>query len=146
MPDSEEKLDQEEAVKRLNVALERQLRSALQYSIAAASLVGIEAQALGSRLTEFGDEELNDARLLIEKIVSFDGKPTTEVAELRFEPQVEDALGWLVECEETAIEALQEAIEPTGRDGRSEALEHLMEHLILRKQHQVDFLNRALAG
>lgn len=143
MPDSEEKLDKQEAIDRLNAALELQLRSSLQYSITAASLVGIEAQALGAKLTEFGDDELRDARLLIEKIVSFDGEPTTEVAELRFEPAVKDALRWLIECEEAAVETLQEAIEPTGREGRSEALEHLMEHLILRKQHQVDFLNRA---
>jgi bacterioferritin (cytochrome b1) len=145
VPDSEEKLDQQEAIERLNAALELQLRSGLQYSITAASLAGIEAQALGGKLTAFGDEELGDARLLIEKIVSFGGEPTTEVAELRFEPVAKDAIAWLVECEEAAVETLQQAIEPTGRDGRSEALEHLMEHLILRKQHQVDFLNRAIS-
>lgn len=143
MPDKEEQLDEKEAVKRLNAALEMQYRSALQYSITASSLTGIEAQALGSKLTAFGDSELADARRLIEKIVSFGGKPTTKVAELRFENGVKAALEWLVTCEEAAVEALQEAIEPTGRDGRSEALEHLMEHLILRKQQQVDFLNRS---
>jgi bacterioferritin (cytochrome b1) len=146
VPDSEEKLDKREAIVRLNTALTLQLRSALQYSIAAASLSGIEAQALGGKLTAFGDDELSDARLLIEKIVSFGGKPTTEVAELRFDAAVEEAIGWLIECEEAAVETLQEAIEPTGRDGRSEALEHLMEHLILRKQHQVDFLNRTISS
>lgn len=41
------------------------------------------------------------------------------------------------------MEALQEAIEPTGREGRSEALEHMLEHLIMRKQRQIDFLKRA---
>lgn len=145
MPEEEEKLDEKEAVKRLNAALELQYRSALQYSIVASSLSGIEAQAVGSKLTEFGDSELADARRLIEKIISFGGEPTTNVAELRFEENAEAALGWLAECESAAVEALQEAIEPTGRDGRSEALEHLMEHLILRKQTQVDFLNRAIS-
>lgn len=144
MPE-EEKLDEKKAVKRLNAALELQYRAALQYSIVASSLSGIEAQALGSKLTEFGDSELSDARRLIEKIVSFGGEPTTNVAELRFEKSAKKALKWLVKCEEAAVEALQEAIEPTGREGRSEALEHLMEHLILRKQHQVDFLNRAVS-
>jgi bacterioferritin (cytochrome b1) len=145
LPDSEEKLDEQEAIKRLNAALELQLRSSLQYSITAASLVGIEAQALGAQLTDFGDQELADARRLIEKIVSFGGEPTTTVAELRFEAVARDAIAWLVECEEAAVETLKEAIEPTGREGRSEALEHLMEHLILRKQHQVDFLKRAIS-
>jgi bacterioferritin (cytochrome b1) len=143
--ESDETLDEQEAVRRLNAALELQFRSALQYSIAAASLVGIEAQALGAKLTGYGDEELADARKLIEKIISFGGEPTTEVAELRFQTSAADAVRWLAECEEAAVEALGEAIEPTGREGRSEALEHLMEHLILRKQHQVDFLNRAVS-
>src|SRR6478672_12352583 len=145
MPDQEEKLDKKEAVKRLNTALELQYRSALQYSIVASSLAGIEALALGSKLTEFGDAELADVRRLIEKIVSFEGEPTTEVAALSFDSKPEEAIRHLAENEEAVVEALQEAIEPTGRKGRSEALEHLMEHLILRKQHQVDFHNRAVA-
>ncbi|HXR61434.1 MAG TPA: ferritin-like domain-containing protein [Solirubrobacterales bacterium] len=144
MSEDEEKLDQEEAVRRLNKALSLQYRSALQYSIVASSLRGIEAQALGPRLTEFGNAELADVRRLIEKIVSFGGEPSSEVAELGYEAATEAAIRRLAENEEAVVEALQEAIEPTGRDGRSEALEHLMEHLILRKQHQVDFLNRAI--
>jgi hypothetical protein len=45
--------------------------------------------------------------------------------------------------EQGAVETLPAAIEPTGREDRSEALEHLLEHVILRKQAQVDFLLRA---
>jgi bacterioferritin (cytochrome b1) len=142
MPDSEEKLDQATAIERLNAALALQYRSALQYSIAAGSLRGLEAQAVGGKLTEFGDEELSGCRRLIEKIVSFGGEPTTTVAELRYQRGATDAIAWLVECEREAVELLKDAIEPTGREGRSEALEHMLEHLILRKQEQVDFLDR----
>lgn len=141
----EERLDEGQAVERLNAALGQQYRSALQYSIVAASLTGLKTQGLGTKLTSYGDEELSGARQLIEKIVSFGGEPTTEVAELRFDSAPGDALGWLLECEEEVIEALQESIEPTGREGRSEALEHMLEHQIMRKQEQVDFLRRALA-
>ena len=139
----EEKLDEKKAIKCLNEALVDQYRSALQYSIAAASLLGIEAQSVGEKLTEFGDEELDGARLLIEKIVSFGGKPATEVAALRFHKKSASALDWLISCEEDGVEKLQAAIEPTGREGRSEALEHMLEHLIMRKQRQIDFLKRA---
>jgi bacterioferritin (cytochrome b1) len=142
MPD-EEKLDEKKAIACLNEALVDQYRSALQYSIAAASLLGIEAQSVGQKLTEFGDEELDGARLLIEKIVSFGGEPATEVAALRFHKKSADALDWLISCEEDGVEKLQAAIEPTGREGRSEALEHMLEHLIMRKQRQIDFLKRA---
>ncbi len=145
MPEPEEKLDEKLAIERLNTALRHQYRSALQYSVVAASLLGLESQALGPRLTSFGDEELNGVRQLIEKIISFGGRPTTEVAELRFEEQASDSLPWLIACEEEVVEALQDSIEPTGREGRSEALEHLLEHMIMRKQHQIDFLQRAVA-
>lgn len=146
MADPEETLDKKNAIKRLNAALELQYRSAVQYSITAASLSGMQALALGPQLTDFGDHELSGARTVIEKIVSFDGEPTTKVAALKHETDPERALEWLVECEQEAIEALQAAIEPTGREGRSEALEHMLEHQIMRKQEQVDFLARALAA
>lgn len=146
MPEQEERLDEELAIERLNAALANQYRSALQYSIVAASLSGLEAQAVGAKLTEFGDAELDGARRLIEKVVSFGGEPSTEVAPLRFHAETAAALAWLIECEEEAVEALQESIEPTGREGRSEALEHMLEHLIMRKQQQVDFLKRAASG
>ena len=143
---SDERLDEELAVERLNSALRLQMRSALQYSLTAASVVGFEAQAVGELLTQYGDEELADARRLISKIVALGGTPTTEVAELRAEAKLEKAIEWLVQCEQDAVEALQEAIEPTGREGRSEALEHLLEHLIIRKQEQIDLLERTLAS
>jgi bacterioferritin (cytochrome b1) len=139
----EETLDVELAVERLNAALQLQLRSALQYSLTAASLVGFEVQAVGSALTEYGDSELADARRLIEKIVALEGTPTTEVAELRLIKAPIQAIEWLIACETEAVDALQAAIEPTGREGGSEAIEHLLEHLILRKQAQIDFLTRA---
>lgn len=141
---AEERLDESEAIACLNRALALQYRSALQYSIVAASLKGLEAQSLSAKLTHFGDEELSGARQLIEKVVSFGGEPTTEIAPLEFEAKAADAIAWLVRCEEEVVEALQNAIEPTGREGRSEALEHMLEHQIMRKQAQVDFLQRAL--
>ena len=143
MADEEERLDEGLAIERLNAALAHQYRSALQYSLVAASLLGLEGQAIGSKLTAFGDDELDGVRQLVEKIVALGGQPSPEVAPLRFDADIAGALAWLIECEEKAVEALQEAIEPTGREGRSEALEHMLEHLIMRKQHQIDFLRRA---
>ncbi|HEX8689117.1 MAG TPA: hypothetical protein VF729_02615, partial [Solirubrobacterales bacterium] len=116
------------------------------YSIFAASLRGLAVQALGAKLTDFGDAELQGVRDLIEKIVSFGGEPTTKIAEIRFHDGADDSLARLIECEEEGVEALQAAIEPTGRDGRSEALEHMLEHLIMRKQQQIDLLERAAAS
>ena len=139
----EELLDETTAVERLNAALRLQMRSALQYSLTATTLLGFEAQAVAGELMRYGDEELEDARRLIAKIVALDGTPSTDVAELRVEHDPAVAIGWLIECESEAVDALQAAIEPTGREGRSEALEHRLEHMIMRKQEQIDFLERA---
>jgi len=49
----------------------------------------------------------------------------------------------LIESEGEALQKLQDAIEPTGREAASEAIEHRLEHIILRKQEQVDLLLRA---
>jgi bacterioferritin len=143
MPEQDEKLDVEEAVRLLNEALRLQYRSALQYTLSSGSLFGFEFQAFGDRFWEFAQAELEDARLLVEKISSLGGEPTTDVADLRWNGDPGDAVDWLISAESDAIEALQAAIEPTGREGRSEALEHMLEHLIMRKQTQVDFLMRA---
>ncbi|MFL5891537.1 MAG: ferritin-like domain-containing protein [Solirubrobacterales bacterium] len=143
MAPSQETLDVDAAKERLNAALALQYRSALGYTLASGSLFGFEYQALGDRLWEYAQAELADARLLVEKIVALDGDPTIEVAPLGWSGDPTDAVNWLIETEGEAIDALQAAIEPTGREGRSEALEHVLEHLIMRKQNQVDFLIRA---
>ena len=143
MATSEETLDKERAIELLNEALRLQYRSALQFTLTSGSLFGFEVQAIGDRLWTYAQDEIADARLLVEKVVALGGSPSTDVAELRWNGAAEDAVAWLIEAEEEAIDALQEAIEPTGREGRSEALEHMLEHLIMRKQNQVDFLLRS---
>jgi bacterioferritin (cytochrome b1) len=143
---TEERIDEQQVIEHLNAALSLQMRSALQYSLVAAGVVGFEGVAIVNLLTEYGDRELADARLLIEKIVSFGGEPTTDVAELRATSSLDDGVEWLIECETAAVDSLQAAIGPTGREGRSEALEHMLEHAIMRKQRQIDFLERARAG
>ena len=139
----QETLDVEGAIEGINAALRLQYRSALQYALTSSSLFGFEFQSLGDRLWEYGKAEIHDARLLVEKVVALGGDPTIEVAALRWSGEPDDAVQWLIESEQEAIDTLQEAIEPTGREGRSEALEHTLEHVIMRKQAQVDFLVRA---
>ena len=141
--EEDERLDAEGAIELLNAALRLQHRSALQYSLTSGSLFGFEYQSLGDRFWEYARDELADARLLVEKIVALGGSPTTESADMRWTGDPGDAVDWLIEAENEAIEALRAAIEPTGREGRSEALEHMLEHLIMRKQNQVDFMLRA---
>jgi bacterioferritin (cytochrome b1) len=141
--EAEERLDVEEAVSRLNDALELQYRSAHQYTLSSGSLFGFEYQSLGDRLWDYAKAELADARKLVGKIVALGGSPATDVAALEWSGEPDAAVDRLIETESEAVETLQRAIEPTGREGRSEALEHMLEHVIMRKQDQIDFLVRA---
>jgi bacterioferritin (cytochrome b1) len=87
--------------------------------------------------------ELEDATRLVEKIAALGGEPTTEVAPITFTADPGKALERLMADEGETLEALQAAIEPTGREAASEAVEHRLEHMIMRKQEQVDYLLRA---
>jgi bacterioferritin (cytochrome b1) len=136
-------MDLEKVLECLNDALELQLRSLLQFTQASGSMFGIEVQGVAARLWEFAQSELHDTRLLVEKITALGGDPTTRAGELKWHPQPATALDHLIETEDEATEALHAVIPHSGQEARSEALEHLMEHIIMRKQNQVDWLRRA---
>jgi bacterioferritin (cytochrome b1) len=141
-PKEDERLDVEEAIALLQAALRLQYRSALGYTLAAGSVVGFSYQHLGESLWRFAQQDLEDARRLVEKLTTLGAEPTTEVAPLRFSATPVELLDLLIEAEEETTEALQDCIAPTGREARSEALEHRMEHMIMRKQEQIDLLKR----
>ena len=140
---AEEKMDVEEQIECLNKALRLQHRSVLNYSLVAGSVIGLEYQAHAEKMREHSLSELEDATRLVEKITALGGEPTTDVAPIAFNPDPSDALEQLIDAESEALEALQAAIEPTGREAASEAVEHRLEHMIMRKQEQVDYLLRA---
>jgi len=138
-----EPLDTEAVLEGLNRALALQRRSVIQFTASSGSLFGLEYQSVAERLWTWAEDELRDTRLIVEKIVAIGGEPTTDVAEVSWKGDPEQAVKGLVESETEAIEALQDVIPATGDDGQSEALEHTLEHLIMRKQSQVDYLLRA---
>src|SRR3954451_14436082 len=104
---SKEKLDVEGAIKAINAALRLQYRSALQYSLTSGSIFGFEFQSLGDRLWEYGQAELEDARMLVEKVVALGGEPTTRIAELHWSGEPDKAVQWLIDTEQEAVETLQ---------------------------------------
>jgi len=67
----------------------------------------------------------------------------TTPTQVSFSADPGEALERLIADEGETLEALQGAIEPTGREAASEAVEHRLEHMIMRKQEQVDYLLRA---
>ena len=140
---AEETMDVDAQIECLNKALTLQHRSVLHYSLVAGSVIGLEYQAHAEKMRGHAASELEDATRLVEKIAALGGEPTTEVAPISFTADPAAALEQLIECEGETLEALQAAIEPTGREAASEAVEHRLEHIIMRKQEQVDYLLRA---
>lgn len=130
----------------LNEALRLQYRSTLQYAVAGAGMVGLSGQALSGTLAEWARQELDDCGRLVEKITALGGTATSEVASMDADAGPDRAIKSLAENEAEAIEALHKVIPETGQEPRSEALEHLVEHLIMRKQHQLDLLLRVMRG
>ena len=127
----------------LRQAITLQHRSAIAYTLAAGSIFGLAYQGLADRFWTFAEAELHDLRLLIEKVVALGGEPPADMAPVQWTAHAEDAVDRLIDDEAEAIACLHGVIPHTGQQPESEALEHLLEHLIMRKQNQVDFLVRA---
>ena len=144
MPD-DDKMNVQTVIKLLNEAIPLQMRSAVVYTWAAGAATGVEFQAIGKQFEEFGHLELDDARRLIEKLVGLGGDATTGIATFQPVPS-EQGIDQIIDYENEALDSLHQIIPETGQEARSEALEHLLEHIIMRKQQQVDFLERVRRG
>jgi bacterioferritin len=142
-PEEKDPLDVDAAVERLNAALRLQYRSVLGYTVASGAVTGFEHQGLADLLWRFAQSELDDTRRIVEKIVTLGGEPTDEPAPVEVHRSPEGMVAWLLDVERETLEAFQDVIPTTGHTGESEALEHRLEHLIMRKQEQVDALERA---
>jgi len=138
-----DEMDTPRVLEQLNRALALQQRSLLQFTLGAGSMFGLEYQAVGAQLWVFARAELEDTRLLVEKIAALGGDPTVEVAEVGWHGDPGKAVDALIAAEDETIATLHGVIPHSGQEPRSEALEHLMEHMIMRKQNQVDWLRRA---
>lgn len=132
------------AVAKLNTALALQFRSAIEHTVVAGALTGIQWQPFERLLWSYAQSELDDARRMVQKVVAIGGTPTTDVARFDLLDAPEAALRQLIDHECETLAAFHAVIPDTGQEPRSEAMEHRLEHLIMRKQEQVDTLRRAL--
>jgi bacterioferritin (cytochrome b1) len=142
----DERMDVPKVLDLLTKAIPLQMRSTMQLAWVAGSAVGVEFQSIAVKFEEFSQDELHDTRRLMEKMTALGGIPPTEVAPLEAIPSSVKGVERLIELENEALDSLHAIIPATGQEARSEALEHLLEHVIMRKQHQIDFLLRVSRG
>ena len=116
-----EPMDVEKVLDGLNKAICLQAQSMVHMSLLAGSLRGMGALATKEQLRAFVLAETEDMVKLTEKASALGGSPVADLGRIEVDSDPRTALPALLQHEQ-------------------EAIEHLLEHLIMRKQQQVDFL------
>jgi hypothetical protein len=130
----------------LGRALTLQAQSLVTMTVLAGSLRGLDGMGAKFRLRQLVQHEIEDTYLLVEKYVALGGEPDLQPGRVSPPADPRQALHRLVDHEREVVAALHAVIPHSGQEPRSEALEHLLEHVIMRKQQQVDLLSLAVAG
>lgn len=144
MTDAADAMNTERVLDCLGRALSLQARSLMTMTALAGSLRGLDGMGAKFRMRQFVAAELEDSYLLTEKFVALGGSPRLDPGCVAPAADPEEALRDLLEGERETIAALHAVIPHSGQEPRSEALEHLLEHVIMRKQQQADVLSLAL--
>lgn len=144
MSDHSTPMDTDQVVETMSRAMSLQAQSLVMMTLLAGALRGLAGVGTKSMLRQFVQHEVEDTYLLTEKLAALGGSPSVRVGEVSSSTDPREALKRLVAHEREVIAALHAVIPHTGQEPRSEALEHLLEHVIMRKQQQVDFLALAL--
>jgi ferritin-like protein len=137
---SDDDMAVETVTAKLGTALALQARSLVTMTVLAGALRGMAGAGIKSQLRQFVLEEVEDTYRLTEKLSALGGEPAVDLGAIKPVLDPQQAIRDLLEDEQKAIAALHAVIPHTGQEPRSEALEHLLEHAIMRKQQQVDFL------
>jgi hypothetical protein len=138
-----DEMDTAAVEKALGAVLAHQARTIMTLTLLSGAMSGLLGSALKPQLRQFVAAELEDTYLLVEKMSALGGTPTFEVEAVSVNTKASLALEDLLELEKAGVAALHDVIPHTGQQPHSEALEHLLEHVIMRKQQQIDFLVHA---
>ena len=129
-------------------ALSLQARSLLEMSLLAGALRGQSAVGTKAMLRQLVQHEIEDTYLLTEKLAALGGDLRLEPAPVSNTLPKRPGSGSGAAAGPRAARpsaALHAVIPHSGQEPRSEALEHLLEHVIMRKQQQVRTFSAVLA-
>lgn len=139
----DEQMDVEAVRRQLATAVSQQLGVLVSLTLLAGSLRGAAYVGLKLRLREYAAAEVTDTQRLVEMFCALGGElPRMEVPPT---PATDSAtaLRDFIELDRQVMASLHAVIPHSGQEPQSEALEHLIEHVLLRKQEQLDFLRLA---
>ena len=134
-----EPMDATAVCRSLGHALALQSRSLLEMTLLAGAMRGMAGVGTKAQLRQFVQHELEDTYLLTEKLTAIGGEPDLDLDRIRPSADPNSALRDFLAREQDVVAALHAVIADSGQEPRSEALEHLLEHVIMRKQQQLDF-------
>ncbi len=138
-----EEMELENVHDTLGKAVQLQAESVLTMTLLAGTIRGLGGAGIKQDIRQFVQAELEDTYKLIEKLSALGGTPILLTPAIQVQSDTAKALNDLLEHERKAVAALHGVIPHSGQEPRSEALEHLLEHVIMRKQQQIDYLWRA---
>lgn len=144
MSDDIQPMDVEKVIPLLQRALGQTWARVAACSAAAGALPGSDGLSFGDLCRSWAVAGLEDAELLAVKLWALDGDLPSEVAKVPVGKDVESLADALLAADREAMSTLHEIIPLTGEEDRSEALEHLTEHLMKSTQERVDRLLRLL--
>jgi Ferritin-like domain len=133
-------MDLDKVHETLTEAISLQAQSVLTMAVMAGTVRGVGGAAIKQSLREFVLAELADSYQLIEKLSALGGRVVIDTPAIDVSTDAGSALRSLLEHEVATVSALHGVILHSGQEARSEALEHLLEHVIMRKQQQIDYL------
>ncbi len=129
-----EEMELENVHDTLGKAVQLQAESVLTMTLLAGTIRGLGGAGIKQDIRQFLQAELEDTYKLIEKLSALGGTPLLLTPAIKVESDTTKALNNLLEHEQKAVAALHAVIPHSGQEPRSEALEHLLEHVIMRKQ------------
>ena len=135
-----EEMELEKVHDTLGKAVQLQAESVLTMTLLAGTIRGLGGAGIKQDIRQFVQAELEDTYKLIEKLSALGGTPILLTPAIQVQSDTAKALNDLLEHERKAVAALHGVIPHSGQEPRSEALEHLLEHVIMRKQQQIDYL------
>jgi hypothetical protein len=141
---SDDAMDVEAVRKALSEAVRLQMASLLEMRVLGGSLPGVLGAVVKAELRRDLVEEVQDTVFLTEKLTALGGSCPTDVPELVLEPKAEASLRGFLDRQGWLLASVHAVIPHSGQEPHSEELDHRLEHVIMRKQQQVEFFTHAL--